>query len=566
MATAPTPAKRTAEPAATAGRAIAEPRRQDGPPAGPSPERHGWIRRHRILAALGAGVAALVVLVAIASFFLDGTLRKNLESRINQHLQGYKVTLDHAHLQLLDLRLTLRGLTIRQEANPDPPVAAIERLRFGIVWNELVRGHLVADVRFTRPHLHVNLPQIRREATDKVSLRERGWQQAFESIYPLKVDHFHIDDGDIVYVDEDPAHPLQLSHVQVSAENIRNIQSRDRTYPSPIHAEGTVFDVGKATIDGDADFLARPYPGVHALYHLAGVPLARLKPIAERGNVSILAGSLSSHGEVEYAPKIKVAHVAQVDLAGLKLDYLHSATTAPAEKARGKEVVAAAKKAAEEPGLDLRVDRLAVTDGELGFVDRDKSPGYRVFVDRAQVAIENLSNDRGPALVQVKGRFMGSGSARATARFKAHPKGPDLGLQAAVENTSLPALNDLLRAYTHVDVAAGTVSVYTEVKVHDGRIEGYVKPLFHGIQVYAPHRDRHDSLGTKIKEKLVNVAAKLLTNHRHHDVATVADLSGPVDSPRTSLWRIALRAVGNAFVKSILPGFEHTYGPAHDKK
>jgi len=106
------------------------------------------------------------------------------------------------------------------------------------------------------------------------------------------------------------------------------------------------------------------------------------------------------------------------------------------------------------------------------------------------------------------------------------------------------------------------------MKIENGRITCYVKPLFQHVQVYDPRQDQKKSLGQKIKEKLANVAAKVLTNRQHHDVATVADLGGRVDQPHTSIWQIAWRAIGNAFVKAIIPGLEHTYGPGHggDKK
>jgi uncharacterized protein DUF748 len=555
-----------------------EPRRYDPPesePARPPEEaagskrarraergRHG-IHRHPVLAGLGIVVAVLLVAVFAASFFLDGYLRRTMESRINQRLHGYHLSLDHAHLQLLNLRLTLRGLTIRQDANPEPPVAAVDRLRASVEWKELVRLHLVGDLRFDRPRLHIDLPQLRREVSDQVSLKNRGWQQALESIYPLKFNSFQVNDGDVVYVDEDAAHPLHLSHVQLSAENIRNIQSRDRTYPSPVHAEAVVFDRGRATLDGNADFLAVPFPGVHALYHVANVPLAQLRPVAQRGNVVIRGGDLASHGEIEFAPKVRYAHVQEVKIAGLRLDYLHSAATAAAEKARGEKVAATARKAAAAPNLDLKVDRIAVTGGDLGLVDRSRKPGYRVYLDHAGVTVDHLSN-QGPADVRVAGRFMGSGTARARARFREQPSGPFLDLDAAIENASLTSINDLLRSFVHFDVAAGTFSVYTQMKIENGRISGYVKPLFQHVQVYDPRQDQKKSLGQKIKEKLANVAAKVLTNRQHHDVATVADLGGRVDQPHTSIWQIAWRAIGNAFVKAILPGFEHTYGPGHD--
>ena len=47
----------------------------------------------------------------------------------------------------------------------------------------------------------------------------------------------------------------------------------------------------------------------------------------------------------------------------------------------------------------------------------------------------------------------------------------------AIEGASLPSINDLLRAYGKLDVVKGTFSVYSEIKVQNGRIDGYVKPL-----------------------------------------------------------------------------------------
>ncbi len=58
-------------------------------------------------------------------------------------------------------------------------------------------------------------------------------------------------------------------HLQLTANNIRNIHSKDRTYPSPIHAEAVVFETGHATVDGHADFLAEPFLGIHVLMNLA---------------------------------------------------------------------------------------------------------------------------------------------------------------------------------------------------------------------------------------------------------------------------------------------------------
>jgi len=48
----------------------------------------------------------------------------------------------------------------------------------------------------------------------------------------------------------------------------------------------------------------------------------------------------------------------------------------------------------------------------------------------------------------------------------------------------MPVLNDLWRAYGNFDVVGGLFSLYTELKVKNGEVSGYVKPLFKDIHAY----------------------------------------------------------------------------------
>jgi len=63
-----------------------------------------------------------------------------------------------------------------------------------------------------------------------------------------------------------------------------------------------------------------------------------------------------------------------------------------------------------------------------------------------------------------------------------------------------------------------------------------------------------------VKEKAIDVASKILKNHPRKDVATKADISGPLDSPQTSTWQVLVRLVQNAFFRAILPGLEREAG------
>jgi hypothetical protein len=56
-----------------------------------------------------------------------------------------------------------------------------------------------------------------------------------QSVYPFKINRFRIRDGDIPYIDTDPKRPLHLEQLEFVDDNIRNIHSPARAYPSDFH-------------------------------------------------------------------------------------------------------------------------------------------------------------------------------------------------------------------------------------------------------------------------------------------------------------------------------------------
>jgi hypothetical protein len=83
-----------------------------------------------------------------------------------------------------------------------------------------------------------------------------------------------------------------------------------------------------------------------------------------------------------------------------------------------------------------------------------------------------------------------------------------------------------------------------------------VKPLFRDLDVFDRTQDADKKFGQKLKERAADVAAKVLKNRKRDEVATVADISGPLEDPKANTFQIIINLVRNAFVKAILPGFE----------
>jgi hypothetical protein len=371
-------------------------------------------------------LAGLIAATALVSVSVDEPARRYMEREINRRLTGYTVTVRALRVHPWTVSIELLDATISQDANPDPPVARIRALEASVHWRALTHGKVVADITFDHPALYVDLDHLRAEAGSDVALKDRGWQRALEAVaLDVMINRLRVRGGDLTYVDSGPFKPLHVTGLDLTAENIRDIRSKDRVYPSDLHLEGVVFDAGTLWLDGHADFLAEPHPGVQATLRLERIGLDYFRPITSRYNLSVTSGTLSLAGDIEYAPDVTRLILGRVLVQGAHLEYVHTPGTALAEQARAQRTLQAAKQVTKESSVELRIDRLDVAKSTVGFANRAAKPPYRVIVSDLDLTLENLSNQRiqGKAVVQLRGRFMGSGETRLQATVAPRPGG-----------------------------------------------------------------------------------------------------------------------------------------------
>jgi hypothetical protein len=517
--------------------------------------RRRWPRPLKI--ALGSLLAVVVVAALVASTVLDEPMRRYVERAMNEQLVGYDVSIGELDFRLLDLGFDLEQLVLIQEAHRKPPVADLDRLKMSVDWWALLRLRVVADVDFVRPKVHVDRRHLAAEAEDDVPLDERGWQDALEAAYPLKINRLTVSGGDVTYIDDDPKRPLRLSDVDFRADNIRNVASRG-AYPSDVHLTATIFDSGRLRVDGDADFLAKPHLAIKGDVELAKVALAYFAPIAERYNVVIEKGLMSAEGDFEYAPKTKTAQLEEVVFDGLSVAYLNKPARDEAVREVAQDTAEAASEVSNDPGILLKMDELEVRNGFVRYANQETEPDYEITLSGVQLEVKNLSNhaNRPPAEMKLEAKFLESGTLASEGTFRPEANGPNFDLNLRIEHVDMRAMNDLLKAHGNFDVTRGRFSLFTEIHVKDRRIDGYVKPLFHDLDVYDREQDKDENILQQAYEGVIGGVAGLLENQPRDEVATVADISGPLDDPNSSTLQVILRLIQNAFFKAILPGYE----------
>lgn len=105
---------------------------------------------HRRLVWFAGGLGGLVLL-AFAVALIGEPLRRSMERKINDRLQGYTATIGRVDFHPIGFSLDLEDATLVQDANPDPPVAQFPSLTASVQWKALLRGRVVADFQAILP-------------------------------------------------------------------------------------------------------------------------------------------------------------------------------------------------------------------------------------------------------------------------------------------------------------------------------------------------------------------------------------------------------------------------------
>lgn len=213
----------------------------------------------------------------------------------------------------------------------------------------------------------------------------------------------------------------------------------------------------------------------------------------------------------------------------------------------------------------FRINRFVIRDGEIRWREEGEDPVDLYMTDFYLEAL-NVSNVRGEskeevllAEIEAAGRPFGTGEFEARLRFDPLADPLRFELDAAVRKVDVIDLNDFLEAYGSLDAEAGTFSAYSEFAASDGRVEGYVKPLFEGLEVlsFSEVDDPGDALEL-LWEGMVSIAAEVFTNPPTNRLATKVALEGRTDQPNTDVFAAVGSLLRNAFIAALRPAIDDT--------
>lgn len=209
--------------------------------------------------------------------------------------------------------------------------------------------------------------------------------------------------------------------------------------------------------------------------------------------------------------------------------------------------------------MPMKVNRLLAKNGRFSYLDG----GTDLHIDDMNLIALNLRNVISapaalPSTFTLTGTTIGKGRLRADMKANVIKDIPDFNMNMQLNGTDLTALNKFLKKHLTFDIHRGSIDIYGELKMTDGRFNGYIKPFIKNLKVLDVKKDIKKKGGVLnvVKKAVVGLFAKAVENPKTKKIATKVPIEGNIKNLKTDGWKTFVGVLRNAFVKAFRQGID----------
>jgi hypothetical protein len=209
------------------------------------------------------------------------------------------------------------------------------------------------------------------------------------------------------------------------------------------------------------------------------------------------------------------------------------------------------------------VNRAVIQDGTVHFRAYQKQTPVDVYLSQVEGSVDNLSNIGGqttPLVATVQATALMMDQAKLEFKMTLDPFSyrPTFHLVLRLLGLDVTKINELAKAYGKFDFKRGWFDLVVETDSKEGRITGYVKPLFRNLKVFSLTADiKEDNMLQFFWQALVGAVTGVFKNHARDQVGTLVPFSGDATgSTTTDILATVGNLLRNAFIRAYLPRLE----------
>jgi len=202
-------------------------------------------------------ILLIIVVVLVAFRLYLPTLVKNNLNKILADIPGYYGQVEDVDIALIRGAYVINGMYLNKlNAKTQIPFLNFPKNDISIEWKSLFNGKIVSEIIMTNPEV-IYIFEDQKSASEGETADVDDWTKALTEIVPIDINHFEVHNGKLAFVQlqAEPNIDLNISKIELYADNLRNVTSKEGTLPSPIHATGVTFGNGNMTLDGDINLI-----------------------------------------------------------------------------------------------------------------------------------------------------------------------------------------------------------------------------------------------------------------------------------------------------------------------
>lgn len=200
----------------------------------------------------------LIIIVILVCFRLYlPTLVKNYVNKTLANIPEYYGEVEDIDIALYRGAYVINGLYLNKlSATTQVPFLNFPRTDISVEWKSLLKGKIVSEIIMNSPEI-IYVFEDQQSSSEGAETDVEDWTKALTDLVPLDINKFEMHKGKLAFVQlsADPNIDLSITNLELTATNLRNVESKEKTLPSSINATGTSFGCGKLQIDGHMNII-----------------------------------------------------------------------------------------------------------------------------------------------------------------------------------------------------------------------------------------------------------------------------------------------------------------------
>jgi hypothetical protein len=211
------------------------------------------------------------------------------------------------------------------------------------------------------------------------------------------------------------------------------------------------------------------------------------------------------------------------------------------------------------------INSAVIENGSVHFRAYHKKRPVDIYLTQLNATIDNLRNttdETAPMAATVKAAAMAMDQSKVEIQMTLDPFSyrPTFHLASRLLGLDVTKLNDLALAYGRFDFKRGWLDLVVEADSNEGRISGYVKPLFRNLKVFDLREDIQQDNGLQFFWRaLVGLVTETIKNQPRDQFGTLIPFTGDASGSTTAdIFATVGNLLRNAFIRAYLPNLENS--------